>query len=215
VQVDEDMLLYPHAVRSLHARIAAADPKVGMFAADLYDVHLERCIIGVKIFRHAIVRAYPFTDADAFETWQVRAFTADGYAAVRAAPGIAPVPGQTLGLHGTHWTAQSIYERYATLQRRRLTNPSQLRWFDAYPSEFLQRCLRDPSEQNFFALMGVIAGTLAARNGMAQAKDYRRYATLPGLHALRAFLAAFEQPAPAPPAGRERPVADGAPAPSV
>jgi hypothetical protein len=121
----------------------------------------------------------------------VRQFTGDGYSVVRAAAGIAPVPGQTLGLHGTQWTAQSIYERYATLERRRRTNPPQLSWLEGYATEFLQRYLRDPSEQNFFALMGVIAGTLAARNGVAPSKDYRTYATLPGFEALRAFLADF------------------------
>ena len=191
-QVDEDMLLYPHAVRTLHARIDAAGPNVAMFAADLYDVHLDRCIIGVKIFRHEIVRQYPFVASDAFETWQVRQFTGDGYGVVRNTPGKTPVPGQTLGLHGTQWTAQSIYERYTTLERRRRTNPPQSRWLEAYSGEFLRRFLHEPSEHNFFALMGIIAGTLAARSGPAPAKDYRTYAALPGFHALRAFLAAFD-----------------------
>jgi hypothetical protein len=183
-----------------------------MFTADLYDVHLDRCIIGVKIFRHEIVRQYPFVASDAFEIWQVRQFTSDGYSVVRTMPGKAPVPGQTLGLHGTQWTAQSIYERYTTLERRRRTNPPQLRWLEAYSSEFLRRFLLEPSEQNFFALMGIIAGALAARSGPAPAKDYRTYATLPGFHALRAFLAAFDHGAQAADAAADtRTVAENVP----
>src|SRR5262245_22053777 len=54
VQVDEDMLLHPHAVRTLYDTIEAAGPKVAIYAAGLYDVHLERCIHGIKIFRHNV-----------------------------------------------------------------------------------------------------------------------------------------------------------------
>src|SRR5262249_10493069 len=72
VQVDEDMLLYPHAVRTLYERMAGADASVAMTIADLYDVHLERCILGVKIYRHEIVRRYPFAAAQSFEKLQAR-----------------------------------------------------------------------------------------------------------------------------------------------
>ncbi len=64
VQVDEDMLLYPHAIRSLYERISRANSSVAMLACSLYDEHLERCINGVKIFRHGIVRNYPFKDVE-------------------------------------------------------------------------------------------------------------------------------------------------------
>jgi hypothetical protein len=189
VQVDEDMLLHPYAVRSLHERIDTAGAKVAMFAADLFDVHLQRCILGVKIFRHEIVRRYPFAAINAFESLQVSQFTADGYEVVRTHPGESPVDGQTLGLHGTQWTDQSIYERYLTLERRRRADTTRLRWFPPFAEKFLERFLAEPSEANFFALMGVVAGALACSNGELPAKDYRTYAELPGFQALRAFLA--------------------------
>lgn len=188
VQVDEDMLLEPHAVRTLHARIATAAPAVAMVAADLHDPHLQRCIIGVKIFRHAIVRRYPFTAGDSFENAQVHALEADGYRVVRTAPGPAPVPGQTLGRHGTHWTTRALFERCATLERRRRAEGGLL-WFEPYGREFFARFERQPTDENFFALMGVVAGILASGAGPAAAKDYRRYADLPGFAALQAFLA--------------------------
>jgi len=192
VQVDEDMLLFPHAVRTLYERIEAAGERVGMFSANLFDEHLRRCIIGVKIFRHAVAVRYPFDRIDAFETDQVSRFEADGYASIKVAAGYEPVAGDTLGLHGTGWTNEAIYERYATLERRRRTDKPKLYWFGEYSQEFLRRFQEEPSEQNFFALMGVIAGHLASRHGGAYAKDFRTYAALPGFAELCQFLVAFD-----------------------
>ena len=194
VQVDEDMLLYPHAVRTLYETIARADPHMAMYAADLYDAHLARCILGVKIFRHDIVRRYPFEAMDSFESVQTARMARDGFPYFTSAPGQTPVAGQTLGLHGVRWTPQLIYERYATLERRRRIYPSQLHWFPPYHARFLQRFLDDPCEENFFALQGVLAGVLASRGGEAAAKDYRRYGALPGFAPLRRFLQELEAP---------------------
>ena len=55
VQVDEDMLLYPHAIRTLWERIRGRSD-TALVVGNLYDVHLERHIAGVKIFRHEAVR---------------------------------------------------------------------------------------------------------------------------------------------------------------
>ncbi len=193
VQVDEDMLLHPHAVRTLYERITAAPPRTAICVANLFDTHLQRCIIGVKIYRHAIVRHYPYADRDSFERDQVMRFEADGYRVERSPVGIEPVPGETLGLHGTQWTTPLIYERYAKLERRRILEAN-TQWFAPYAPEFMARFQRDPTEENFFALMGIIAGVLGSRQGPAPPKDYRTYANLPGFAALRQFLAAFPPP---------------------
>src|SRR5437879_12803754 len=87
VQVDEDMLLYPHAVRTLYETIRDAGSNVAIVAADLYDVHVKRRIVGVKIFRHAIVRRYPFDAVDEFEKLQVERLEADGYVVARTVTG--------------------------------------------------------------------------------------------------------------------------------
>ena len=194
VQVDEDMLLEPHAVRTLHARMAASPPRTAIVMADLYDAHLRRCLHGVRIYRHAVVRRYPFSGADSFEKEQAARLEADGYV-VDSTPSDHPSPPEAaLGRHGTRWTPPLIYERYATLERRRLAEPPNLRWFAPYGAEFLARFQADPTEENFFALMGVVAGVLGSRQGPAAAKDFRTYDRLPGFAALRAFLDAFAAP---------------------
>lgn len=209
VQVDEDMLLYPHAVRTLFERIEAAGPQTALFMADLFDLHLQRCILGIKIFRHAISSRYRLTDGNAFETVQVEQMLADGFQVVRTAAGETPVAGETLGVHGTHWTPRSIYERYLTLQRRRRADPTRLHWLPPYAEKFLQRFLEAPSENNFFALMGFVAGTVGDATGEMGAKDYRAYALLPGFETLREFYAEVTRAAPSGAAALDDAAADG------
>jgi hypothetical protein len=186
VQVDEDMLLYPDAVRRLYELISGAPANVAMAARDLYDAHLGRCINGVKIFRHAIVRRYPFESRDSFETSQLARMEHDGHTVLRTPFDEAPVAGRTLGLHGVRWTPQTVFERYLHLGRRRRL--SDIPWLEAIPNLFLRRFLDEPSAENFFALQGFLVGTLAARHGEAAAKDYRAYGRLPGFHHLAALL---------------------------
>src|SRR6185369_10549818 len=103
----------------------------------------------------------------------------------------APTTEHTLGLHGTHWTAESIYERYATLERRRRGHPRELEWFAEYARVFLQRYLDEPSELNFFALFGLLSGALAADGSVAD-KDFRIYDQLPGLREARQLFAQLQ-----------------------
>lgn len=187
VPLDEDMLLYPRAIRSLHERISNESSHVAAVVATLYDVHLRRCIHGVKIFRHDIARRYPFRDREACELDHVRRMEADGYAVLREPQGGKRNSPGTLGLHGAHWTPQSIYERYFTLERRRRRDTNTLKWFPPYRQRFLKRYLEDPSELNFFAMMGPVAATLARLDGDGREKDYREYGNLPGWKHLRAF----------------------------
>ena len=203
VQVDEDMLLHPHAVRALYEHIAAADARVAIVAGDLWDAHLDRRIQGVKIFRHAIARRYPFDDDQAFEKRQARRMRDDGYA-VELIGGGAGGDDDILGLHGTHWTARSIYERYATLESRRRREPRALSWFAPYPAIFLERFLEDPTELDHAALMGVLSAAVLPHDGPGAAKDFRAAATPPGFAAARRLLARLRPPRPARDAGGPR-----------
>lgn len=187
-QVDEDILLFPHAIRTLYEHIRQADAKVAMYVANLYDEHLDRCIRGVKIYRHAIVCRYPYRDLESCEKDQVKRFEADGYRVV-AEPheGTVRTSPETLGLHGGHWTPQSIYERYLTLAQKLRRHPYPMRWFRGYPRRFLDDFLNDPSELNFFALMGPVVGSVIALDGSGTEKDHTQYDELPGWKELQAL----------------------------
>lgn len=190
VQVDEDMLLYPRAVRSLRDWLCGSQPDVAMVTAWLWDAHLGRGIIGVKIFRHDTVRRYPLANVQSCEIDQLQRLGRDGYRYLRPPDAQPTETGQwTLGLHGTHYSPRSIFERYATLERVRCQNSDRLRWFEEYGGEFLRRFQMDPSEMNAMALMGILAGRLSGDRPHGE-KDFTEYECLPGLGEARAFIAA-------------------------
>jgi hypothetical protein len=189
VQVDEDMLLYPHAVRTLYQRLAVMDSRTVQYVAALYDVHLERIIYGLKIFRHAVVRRYPFRDVSGCEWDQIRRFRADGYVDVRIPlDGATRHSEHTLGLHGTYWTPEAVYLRYFVLELTRRMGNRTHDWLRDTATVFLQRFLETGSEVDFHALMGVLAGSLADRTTSGREKDYRTYNRTPGLDGLRQFV---------------------------
>jgi hypothetical protein len=181
VQVDEDMLLSPRAIRTLHEWIRDAAPTVALCVGELWDEHLGRPIEGVKIARLAIVRRYRW-DAGTSIFSRNRQLLADGFTIARRPPG----PPDTLGLHAPHWTALSLYERYYTLERWRRANPDDLAWFEPYGEIFLRRFRERPSRETFFALMGILSGALGPAEVPAS-KDATAYETLPGLRALREY----------------------------
>lgn len=195
VQVDEDMLLYPHAVRTLYERLAASPPEVAIVTFHLFDVHAARVLYGLKIYRHAIVRAYPYRDVESCEYDQIRRFTRDGYVDLRLPLEDHFRPSAlTLGEHGTHWTPRSVFERYLTMERklrrhRRGEPTTSATWVEEYAPFFLSRFLERGDEIDFYALMGVLAGRLAPSDGRGREKDYREYDRLAGFEALRRFIA--------------------------
>ena len=189
VQVDEDMLLYPHAIRTLFERLSTMDGNVAQYVCPLYDAHLDRVIYGVKIFRHAIVRNYPFQDVSGCEWDQIRRFRADGYVDVRAPlDGANKTSEHTLGLHGTYWTPQAVYLRFSALERKRRLGNNTHAWVPDTAAMLLGRFLATRSEVDFYALMGVIAGSLWNGTRNAREKDYRTYERTPGLQSLAAFV---------------------------
>lgn len=182
VQVDEDMLLYPHAVRTLHDRIEQEEADVALYVGWLHDVHLGEHIQGVKIFRHAIVRNYPFADSQGCEVDQIWRFQRDGYRYVLQPKGKSGDPfSETLGLHGTHWTPDLIYLRYATLEQRRRRRNGVSERVPGLPVILAEKLRQDPTELNFLALMGAIAGMVAPIDGRGREKDYTQYGSDPNV----------------------------------
>jgi hypothetical protein len=189
VQVDEDMLLRPHAIRTLHRRISESDPRVAMVVGNLYDAHLERGIHGVKILRHEAVRHCRIEGTEDWVAALRQELEGSGHVIVRTSlADTAPSSPDILGLHGTRWTPASIYARYADLGRRWRAGAPSLRWFEDYPERFLRRFLDDRSELNLFALMGVVAGVLASHRGLGREKDARVLGDPPGLDDIRRFF---------------------------
>ena len=184
IQVDEDMLLRPYAIRTLYDRMHASASNVALFVANLFDLHLNRCIQGVKIYRHKIVKHFPYRNTESCEKAQVKELEKSEFV-VEKEPleGAKPFSLGTLGLHGTHYTPQTIYERYLKLERCR--QRVGMEWVRAHHDKFLKRFEEDPCELNFFALMGICSGVLMGGQGDRGEKDFRTYDTLPGYQLLK------------------------------
>ncbi len=195
VQVDEDMLLYPHAIQSLYSRLEAAPPEVAILTCHLLDRHAARVVYGLKIYRHSIVRRYPYDDVQACEYDQIRRFVQDGFVDMRLPLEDHFQPSElTLGEHGAGWTPRSVFERYWTLERKIRRHRSGIpttsaTWVEEHAPFFLKRYLENGDPLDLYALMGVVAGRLAEIHGRGREKDYREYGRLPGFDTLVRFVA--------------------------
>ena len=213
VQVDEDMLLHPPAVRVLHDWLRGSKPDIAMVAAWLWDVHLGRGIIGVKIFRHEIARRYPLANVQSCEMDQLQRLKRNGYRYLTPPDERPTEKGQwTLGLHGTHYGPLSIFERYATLERVLCQHPDKLGWFEAHGADFLRRFRADPSEINAMAVLGILAGRLSGDRPVGE-KDFTAYDCLLGLREARAFFSACTNAVPLSPADDSRSSEPASPSP--
>jgi hypothetical protein len=190
-QVDENMLLYPWAVRALHAAISQEADTIALVVAYLHDAHLGKVVQGVKIFRHRVAQCYPLLDEGSFEFSQLDRMQADGYG-YRILP---PVPNNRsarnqsgpFGLHGTHSIQRSVYERYLTVARERIRRPEKQKWLEAETAEFINRFFETRDPLDLYAFVGVLSGTLL---GAAHdfSKDFREYDTLPGFRQLQDLI---------------------------
>jgi len=154
VQVDEDMLLYPHAIATLRERITAAPSNVAIVCATLWDCDAEMLLYGVKIYRTSIVEQFPYEDTISCEVDQIKRMKAAGYAV-----DTCPLDDRTwcLGEHGKHYSPASIFNRWQRLfqKHRALGNSG---WVRPYARRLLDRYARTGSTLHLYAALGAIAG---------------------------------------------------------
>jgi hypothetical protein len=202
VQVDEDMLLYPQAVRTLYERMSRLDDAVAMYAACLYDEHIERAILGIQITRTEIARRYPLRDVEGFEWEQRSRWRCDGYTYVlERVEGTGRNSPQTLGLHGTYWTPLAIYVRYFVLELKRRMGTGSHSWVPPEAGKLLERFLERRTELDLYALGGILAGHLQLRLSRGRSKHFERYPHTPGFEDFRRFVQALsgvDAPSPDP-----------------
>ena len=188
VQVDEDMLLYPHAIRTLYERIAPSAADIALAVGDLHDVHLRHRVEGIKIFRHAVNCRYPW-EPELTAAERLQRLAADGYGVLRTPNPNPRDPATTLGLHGTHWTPRSIFERYRREERLRR------RWPELFGVGWgpvlLRRLLETGSPLDLYAVLGMIAGRLEPPESGGLTADAGAAAPR-GLATLRRHLAALD-----------------------
>ena len=187
VQVDEDMMLYPHALATLRELIEQSDASVPLVCAVLWDCDVERPRQGVKIYRHEIVKRFPYRDTLSCEVTQLEQMSAAGHH-----PLLLPTEepdAVCLGEHGKHYSPRTIFLRWQRLFHKR-NEMGHLAWLDPWPARLLERYMKTRDRVHLYAALGAIAG-IAGRAEGDRELDWRD--TNPAWHRLQHYFPAGEE----------------------
>jgi glycosyltransferase involved in cell wall biosynthesis len=161
VQVDEDMLLHPKAIETLHELIEQSSPDVALLCAPLWDCDVERPILGVKIYRHDIVKQFPYRNTLSCEVKQLNEILAAGYKTVLHSTDEDAV---CLGEHGKHYTPETVFLRWQRLFHKH-NHMGHLSWLEPWPARLLERYTASRDPVHLYAALGAIAGIAGRADG--------------------------------------------------
>jgi len=179
IQVDADMILYSDSIRKMHQEMAILGQDIAMLCFPLHDVHLGHLLTGVKIYRHEIMKRYPYVGSYSCEVDQLSRMVEDGYKWESRWPddGITFNSGfdkvndpMVKGKHGTVWSQERLFERYKRLMQK--WRKFGYDWLEFLPQKFLDRLIDSPTDINLWAFMGAVAG-LTAPEGEDKERDFR------------------------------------------
>jgi hypothetical protein len=154
MQVDEDMILFPDAVAKLEEMIRKSSGQVAMVCAPLWDCDTEQPIYGVKIYRHEIVRQFPYQDSISSETQQLDRIKAAGFEVE-----LLPLTDRLgcLGEHGKHYTPETIFRRWQRLFHKH-EQLGHRAWIEPWAEKLLDRYIVSKDKTHLYALLGAVAG---------------------------------------------------------
>ena len=154
VQVDEDMQLFPHAIESLERMIKDAPPSVAIICAYVWDCETQRPIQGVKIYRHEVVKRFPYKDTLSCEIEQIARMKAAGFS-------ITILDGsdrsKCFGTHGGHYTPETAFKRW----QRHFQKHQQIgnmKWIEPWPERLLARYIETRDMTHLYAFLGAVSG---------------------------------------------------------
>jgi len=163
VQVDGDMILDPTAVETIYNTLVSSENNIAIVAYMLKDAHLNFDIYGVKGYKHDVLRKYPYNlEIISCEVEQINRMTKDGYK--------TDMIEKVLGIHSPKWTNELIYERYFDLMEK--WKIYKYHWVGKLPAKLLAMFKNDPSEINFFALVGTLHSLSTDESIRKREKDF-------------------------------------------
>lgn len=147
IQVDEDMILYKDSIETIYNSIKNSDLNISTVAHMLKDVHLDFNLYGIKGYKHGILKNYPYNlEIISCEMDQIKRLQNDGYQTLMVE--------KVIGYHSPEWTPELIYERYFDLMEK--WKNFKYHWLGELPSKLFRIFQREPSDINFYALMGAM-----------------------------------------------------------
>jgi hypothetical protein len=154
VQVDEDMLLFPGAIETLERLIKQSPSTVAIVCGYLWDCETQQAIQGVKIYRHAIVKQFPYRDTLSCEIEQLARMKTAGFTIEFIVRGDRST---CLGEHGGQYTPETIFKRW----QRHFQKHHQIgnmTWIEPWPQRLLDRYLESRDLVHLYAFLGAVAG---------------------------------------------------------
>jgi hypothetical protein len=173
IQVDEDMILKPHAVQQIYNSISTIGGNVAFVCFGLWDTHIGMPIIGVKGYRHDICKLFPYVDEQSCEVGQLERMREEGYT-YRAFLPATRDDKDTLGDHTSCLTPWQAYERYKDLMEKQRKH-GQCGWVERLPAQFAKRLGVNPESPDLWALFGLLAGSGSDIDRAPGEKDFRTY----------------------------------------
>lgn len=165
IQVDEDMILYPHAIRTLYNKIKYASDKVAMVAYELHDTHLDFDLYGIKIYNNEIYKQFPLKqNTFSGSLIQIDEVKQAGYTWLNE-KGI-------LGLHSPKWTNELIFSRYYDLMDK--YKEKKYKWMGELPKKLLEMFKKESNELNLYALLGCLINLLCNKNKPIEKDDSKK-----------------------------------------
>jgi hypothetical protein len=155
VQVDEDMLLFPGAIKQLYDLMKEASGDVACIGASLWDCQVERPIYGIKIYRHDIVKAFAFPDTRTCDVDMHRQFEAAGYRLVELP--LRWSREACLGEHGKHYTPRTAFLHWKRMFEKRRESGGK-DWILPWPRRFLESYRQSGSQVDLYSFLGAVAG---------------------------------------------------------
>ncbi|MBU1213449.1 MAG: radical SAM protein [Alphaproteobacteria bacterium] len=185
VQVDEDMILEPHAVRQLYEEMQEQAPNVAFHCLSLWDTDLGYPIDGCKIYRHAIMAQVPWRDSYSCEVDQFERLWESGFQFSRR---WRPYRGDhVIGEHGRFWTPKTLFQRYRRIAIKSRINPKMFAWWDQWGSNLLQRFAFTGTQRALFAMLGWIDGKRTELSAPVTEANFRQSRHDPDFSAFRDF----------------------------
>jgi len=190
IQVDADMILEPDAVHRLKLNAKQLAPTEALFVGWLWDLDVQRSIQGVKIYKHSIMRNFPYTDSLSCEVTQLQKLKKAGFTIKVDIDVEAPQQVPTkLGCFGIHNPSQTPEMAFTRWERNmiKLRKLPWMAWLGEYPSKLFSEFSKNPSDEILKAkVFGIMSGLAkdkiedSEQDANAANQSYRRYAALMG-----------------------------------
>jgi len=186
VQVDEDMILFQEdSILKMYNGIKNSKTDTAILCYPLWDKHLGKAIYGVKIYKHDIMKKYPYRDIQSCEMDQTSRMNKGGYNIVLTVNDIHLINNHLacLGYHGCYYNEKTAYERYKDLMEKQ-RRYGWIKFIEEYFSVFYYRFMDNNDVIDLFAFCGLCIGSATDISKPLGEKNFKNYDNLVGFKEL-------------------------------